>query len=147
MDTKNKLLILFAVALAGAFLLFVFVFLLISEGNKENSSATPSFDLPKNSGASSGQFAPLSSNEEELNRRSFAVSALIKKLPYSGKAFTLSYSFSGGSFILYVNPSKKDEGNSEFEQFLKSNEIDDRSWVDNLFISYISPTPTQPKSK
>lgn len=97
--------------------------------------------MPKNQGADSGQHDP-SLSEEEINKRSFVVSGLIDKLPYFGTNFTLSYSFSGANFILYINPKEESAGNSEFDLFLKKNGIDSRSWVENLFITSLSPTPT-----
>jgi len=70
------------------------------------------------------------------------VGNLISNLPYKGKDFSLYYNFSKDEFLLYINPNAKQEGNSEFSDYLKKMGVVDSSWLDNLFTTYITPTPT-----
>ena len=124
--------------------------LFINFSSKNNNSSlfptpTPvSGKTPPN--GSSGAFGPKTPAEIEQSRKSGAVYALIPQIPIMGRNFSLYYSFSSDLFILYINPSQKDAGEKEFDDFLKKNGIDSRSWIERLFVTYISPTPIPPSS-
>lgn len=62
------------------------------------------------------------------------VSQLIKKLPYIGNNFSLSYSFSTNKFTLVLKKDQETAGNQEFDSFLNDNQIQNRSWFNNLII-------------
>lgn len=91
-------------------------------------------------GASAG--VPDNPAQRELDRRSFQVGFLIEKTPYLGKNFSLYYDQEKGLFVLYINPDNKTAGNNEFEELLKQNGVLSRAWINNLFTTYITPTPT-----
>ncbi len=144
MSSQKKLLAL----IIALILVVIGILLYISFSAKNNSGGpfptpTPvSGKTPPN--GSSGAFGPKTPAEIEQSRKSAAVYALIPQIPITGKNFSLYYSFSGDLFILYINPSQKDAGEKEFDDFLKKNGIDSRSWIEHLFVTYISPTPVPP---
>jgi hypothetical protein len=61
-----------------------------------------------------------------------AIGTLISKLPYQGTLFSLEYSYQTNSFTLNLKSSSLNQANSEFEEFLKSNQIQNRNWLYNL---------------
>lgn len=61
---------------------------------------------------------------------------LLNKLPYFGSNFSISYDYGQNQFKVVVASDEKIEGEKEFNDFLKTNRIDNRSWFDNLIISY-----------
>lgn len=139
LNKKMLLIIIFAVLLL--IILGVLYFLNTSEKGNGGVFPTPTpYENPKN--GSSGAVGPQNPTEIELSRRSAAVYALVSQIPIKGKDFSLYYSFKGDVFILYINPSQKELGNKEFDDYLKRNGVNDRSWMENLFTTYISPTPT-----
>jgi hypothetical protein len=78
----------------------------------------------------------------EQDRQSILVSQLIHQTPHEGTNFSLYYDFKKDLFTLYINPSNKDLGESEFAAFLNKNGVDSSSWINNLFITYIKPATT-----
>lgn len=60
------------------------------------------------------------------------VGKLLEKMPYSGKFFTLKFDFEKANFIVTFNLQKRTEAEEEFDDYLKNQGIEDRSWIDNL---------------
>ena len=69
------------------------------------------------------------------NKMSF-VTSLIGHLPYNGKFFTLDYNFNNATFVLTLNKNSLTEANNEFDAYLKTNGINDRSLFENLITTY-----------
>jgi hypothetical protein len=132
------ILLLILVVLGALFFLF---FPSKNSGLEDYPTPTPVGGIGKPDG-SSGAAGPSSQSEIEDSRKSSAVYALIPDMPHVGKNFSLYYSYKGDLFILYINPSQKEAGNTEFDAFLKKSGVDDRSWFKNIFTTYITPTPT-----
>lgn len=74
-------------------------------------------------------------NKEQLEKAG-AVGRLLTKLPYTGNAFSLRYDYGNNIFYLTLVRDNRTQGNQEFEQFLRENDILDRSWIKNLTVSY-----------
>lgn len=76
------------------------------------------------------------SEAPQINRDAI-VGQLVKKLPYSGKYFKFYFDYPTARFILELDNNHIDEGNKNFDAFLKENKIDERSWIKNIGIKYI----------
>lgn len=135
----RKLIVLFVILI---FIILVYLFLHSGNSSKNpslNPNATPLPTITSNKGsAPNAKLKPLEITKTETD---FKTTNLINKLPYSGNNFSLFYSFSTNQFTLYINPNNQSEGNSEFDSFLKSNDVADRSWIQNLVITTIPITP------
>jgi len=139
--------------------LFSIVFVIISIiiislifGNKtqtNHSQSNPSFVAPTpfhavpGGGALSGVGRLNQNDKIQLNQQSL-VSRLITTLPYRGKAFSLEFSFNSGKFLLILNQKDLTAANSEFDNYLKQNGIQDRSWFGNNLIITSEPFTTPP---
>jgi hypothetical protein len=78
----------------------------------------------------------MTTQEKQLqNQRSF-VSDLITHLPYSGKYFALAYDFNNATFVLALAKNNLVKANVEFDAYLKTNNINNRSLFENLVTSY-----------
>jgi hypothetical protein len=71
---------------------------------------------------------------QQMIERDAAIGELISQLPYRGNFFTLEYSYETNSFTLTLSFSNQLQGNQEFDQFLKSNNIENINWLYNLKI-------------
>ncbi len=63
------------------------------------------------------------------------VADLIKKLPYSGTNFTLSYDINTNKFTLTLKQGNTDAGNAEFDSYLSANQIPNRSLLGTIVIN------------
>ncbi len=63
-----------------------------------------------------------------------AVGQLIKVLPYQSQLFSLEYDFSDNTFVYWYKNGQQVEADQALLQFLRSNGIEDRSWLINLVI-------------
>lgn len=79
-------------------------------------------------------YQSLSPADEEQLKRDEVINQLIKKLPYLGTNFSFNYNLSINQFVLVLKTGQEQEGNTEFDKFLKDNQIDSRSWLKNLVI-------------
>lgn len=127
-------------------ILFVLVLLLVLYfvGGFDRNKNTKTFPTPTplrviNEGASPG--VPFDEQLLKKEAQSFQVGLLIDKLPYQGKNFSLFYNDFQDQFVLYINPQNKEAGSSEFLEFIKQNGILSREWFENIFTTYITPTP------
>lgn len=74
-------------------------------------------------------------DKEKLTRDSL-INQLIKKLPFQGTNFSLTYDYSTNQFTATLKAQSTDISNQELDSFLKANQIEDRSWIKNLNIKY-----------
>lgn len=127
--------------------LFIFVCLLLVLFTNNKNGGLVGFPTPtpfSQNNTQEGARAGVPNNpiQQESDKRSFLVGLLVEKAPYLGKNFSLYYDREKGLLVLYINPNNKNAGNEEFEGLLKQNGILSKAWIDNLFIMYITPTPT-----
>ena len=73
---------------------------------------------------------------EEKENRSYLVMSLTQKLPFQGLYFSLSYDYDRGVFLLIYNRANLQQGQENFNAFLKENGIKDSLWIENIIISY-----------
>lgn len=71
-------------------------------------------------------------SSQKMLDKDAAIGKLLSKLPYEGNLFTLEYSYQSNVFTLSLSPSNQSQANQEFDQFLKSNSIENRNWLYNL---------------
>ncbi len=69
-------------------------------------------------------------DREEINKDAL-VGKLLKRLPYEGKDFILSYSYRKNTFTANLRASKEVVARQELVGFLKENQIEDTSWLNN----------------
>ena len=137
LNNKTKLLITFLIVI-----IVLMTILIVLKSKNQPLNQTP---VPIIKPSPSPTFTPSSdgplpahtysySSEADIQARQQGenVSQLIKKLPYKGTDFTLSYSFSTNRFTLILKKGQETAGNQEFDSFLKSNEIQSRSWIKDL---------------
>ena len=138
---KNKEGILLITSVVLVFVLFVAVIIISFQLEKKSTQGLRA-SLPK--GVSNPGNINIEDKQtiEEINK-SYDVGQLINILPYSGKDFSLSYSFSTNSFTLYLKSGNEGSGNQEFDAFLKKNGIINRSWFNNfnLYTTSLTITP------
>ncbi len=82
------------------------------------------------------------SEAPQINRDA-TVGQLVKKLPYSGQYFRFYFDYPTARFILELDSNHIDEGNKNFDAFLKENKVEERSWVQNLTIKNVDFSKTQ----
>lgn len=131
---KEAFLILLAVFLAAVVFALVIIIAFFPSKNPSAPTTVPGASKADNLIPSSPQDIIKMNNQ-------YMVGQLIKLTPYNGKNFSLYYSFNDSLFTLYLNPANQNEGNKEFDLFLKKNGIDDRSWFDNLQTTTQKVTP------
>lgn len=73
---------------------------------------------------------------EEKENRSYLVMNLTQKLPFQGLYFSLSYDYDRGDFLLMYNRANLQQGQENFNAFLKENGIKDSLWIENIIVSY-----------
>jgi hypothetical protein len=136
---KTYLLIIFLFILA---LLFIVIALISSSGKKETileaPSPTPFINnaiLPTNTETAVPNSIPMVI-PSDYPPNTATISALIENLPYQGTYFSLSYRFSDDSFLLLLNKNNTNEGEIEFENFLKQNGVLNENWLQNLTTNY-----------
>ncbi len=74
--------------------------------------------------------------DAESLKRNKALGNLLSILPYSGKNFTLDFSYKEFTYKLIISENNKVEGEKEFEVFLKSNNVESRTWLEDLIVEY-----------
>jgi len=137
LNNKTKLLIIFLIVVIILMAILVF-FKSENQPLKQTPvpiiKPSPSPTFTPSSGGPLPDHTYSYSSEADIQARQQGenVSQLIKKLPYKGTNFTLSYSFSTNRFTLILKKGQEAAGNQEFDTFLKSNEIQDRSWIKDL---------------
>ncbi len=68
--------------------------------------------------------------------KSIGKGRLIKKLPYQGSFFSLSYDYGADSFTLVISKDNSASGSAEADGFLKYNQLDGVSSLGNVTTTY-----------
>lgn len=71
---------------------------------------------------------------QEMLDKDATIGQLLPKLPYQGTFFSLEYDYSTNIFTVNFSASNQAQANQEFDQFLKSNQIQNKNWLYNLKI-------------
>lgn len=79
--------------------------------------------------------------EADVISKERSIGNLLRTLPYNGKHFSLSYNYEDDSFTIHTYLNNSEETDAQIEAFLKANGVADKSWLQNLSIIYITPTP------
>jgi hypothetical protein len=66
--------------------------------------------------------------EKPIIDREAKVGRLLTKMPYNGTNFSIRHDYNQGVFIVTIPRNRQQEGNVEFDEFIKQNGIGDRSW-------------------
>jgi hypothetical protein len=124
------------------FIILIAISLFVGSNSNNNIFSIPT-QVPKqeDTNAVSGVSQDTDPAQIEANRRSGLVYGLIEKTPYIGKNFSFYYSFSNDQFTVYINNKNFKAGEEEFENFLKQNGVDDKSWITNLVTTTSPVTP------
>lgn len=77
----------------------------------------------------------IDTNSQQMLNKDKALGDLLPKLPYKGNFFSLEYNYQINSFIATLSASNQSQANEELDQFLKSNQIQNRDWLYNLKIN------------
>jgi hypothetical protein len=125
------------ITLALSILVVIFVIILIFVLNSEKGKPT----VQPGPGPAKSDKYNVSTDQKILNEQGAAVSALILKTPYKGNGFSLDFNFTTGRFILILNSNNLVGANSEFDNFLKQNGVQSRTWFTNLDVYTKAPTP------
>lgn len=64
------------------------------------------------------------------------IGKLVGGLPYRGRLFSLFYDYSKDSFTLYLNKNDQQNAEKEFEDYLRSTNVQDKNWLQNLSTVY-----------
>src|ERR1035437_852692 len=78
----------------------------------------------------------ISTQDKQKINQSYFVSNLINNVPYKGRYFTLDYNFNTSIFLLTLDKNNLTVANMEFDAYLKTNSINNRSWFENLVTNY-----------
>ena len=121
-----KKFIFLAVALVVFYILVVVDIYLNIGKQQENSNPTTAVNAVSK---------PTGQVNTQLDQET-AVGNLLNILPYKGTNFSFSFNYQTNVFVLTLNKNNTAQGNTEFDAFLKKNNIADRSWFLNLTIVY-----------
>lgn len=148
MNLKNKKIIfLIGASILVIAWLFISLFILLrplssTQQNSQNTQNTQTQTSPtptpyaEQSEGYKNSTSQINKQSAPLIQHDSAVGTLLNKLPYKGTNFSMSYDFDTNSFVVIINKFNQDEGNKEFDTFLKNNGVMDRSWIKNLNLSY-----------
>lgn len=92
---------------------------------------TPLSNKPQ-AGRAYQKFTP--ADIDQLNKDT-ATGSLLNKLPYKGVNFSFVYYYEINRFTLVLKQGAEQQGNEEFDRWLKDNGINDRSWFRNLDVT------------
>lgn len=141
--SKKTLVILLVILISFAAIAILYLSL-TSSGKPLRDFATPTPYIGGGEGkdAIPGMEGPMEAGAVEEKNKQNAVYKLVTETPHVGNNFAFYYSFGNDLFIVYINPQQKEQGEAEFNSYLKEKGVMSRSWINNLFTTYISPTPT-----
>lgn len=139
---------IYFIALIAVVVLLAFVLLFLTFTHKPqtqmNNLPTPTPPASTNKQSFPDSINVINPTEKAVLDHSYVVSQLVFKTPYSGNNFKLSYDFQNNVFTVTINQNNQQAGNTEFDQYLKQNGIDNRSWITNLLVviaPFTTPTP------
>ena len=132
---KNFVYVLFSLVI---FLIFVSFFFFSFTKRLVNPVSTRPSSAPVNAGPQPGRvYSEVTKENIAENTQSQLVSQLTGTLPYQGKDFYLEYFYTNYVYQLTFYKSREDQGEKEFEQYLKDSQIEDKSWLKRLVIKII----------
>lgn len=120
-------------------LLIILTVLLILNSGAKNLSPMPTpnpANAPNRPAANGGVTFTNTSQDQQQKTIGYNVTELIKKLPYSGSNFSLTYDFVTNSFTVTFRSASLEAGQQEFKTFLSRNGIPDQSGLQNLTTKY-----------
>lgn len=126
----------------GILLLIIIVSILSkSELNKTNVPLpTPTPDIHSKNVQTSENYKrsieKIDQQQKEFLNHESIVGQLLHKLPYTGRNFSLAYDYYTNTYTATISSSNTTQGNVELDQFLKTNGIENRSWIRKLVINY-----------
>lgn len=131
--TKNFIYILFALVILFVFISFLFISLTKNEVGQVSTNQVNSYT--QLSSPPLGVSYSLETKDNDVQKqKGRLVLQMTANLPYQGKDFYLVYFYSSYVYQVTYYSGREDQGKKEFEQFLKDNQIEDRSWLDRLVI-------------
>lgn len=74
--------------------------------------------------------------EKTIHERNLAVGRFLDSLPYTGTAVSIRYDIRTNSVTVTIPSARRAEGENELTTYLRSFEIEDRSWIQNLSVQY-----------
>ena len=117
----------------------VFVVIIVLSNLTQQKQITKPTTIPAidhNSGpAVPGQTKPSQNEQIELDKQS-KLGDLINVLPHQESYFGLVYDFDKSVFVLSLSKTNIQQGNTDFDLFIKSHGFKDRSWFTNLTTVY-----------
>lgn len=131
---KNKLII-------SCVILSIIIFALLSNSsrrtyNELKQAPTPAVDeAPGGSQQYIDDMKRIHIEEKEMLDQSAKAGALLNLIPYQGANFKLDYDYKRLTYVLTLKNERTVEGNQEFDSFLRSHDIADRSWFSRLEVS------------
>jgi len=131
-----KKFIFFSLVLVFFFIVFILGIFFNNSGGLIKRNVMPTITPFLNPGEAVSTFSKPSKDEQIELDRSSKLGGLIPKLPYNGVDFSFYFDFSKNTFVLTLDKNNIGQGNSNFDTFLKTNGIQDRSWFSNLSIVY-----------
>lgn len=97
--------------------------------NQQTTPGVPPSLIPGNSESYKKSVQIIAVTEAPILEREKAVGKLKFKTPYQGIHFQMNYDYKRLQYIVTIPNDKIVEGNTEFDTFLKQNDIADRSWI------------------
>jgi len=137
--------------LGGGVLLLVFIFITAffllqptTPGANDAGiapTAAPSSPLPKDyydpySDEYKESVKKINEQEKSLLDQDEKVGTFIDSLPVQGINFTAAYDIATNSVTVTIPSSKRSEGEKEFDDYLQSNGIKNKAWIQNLTFRY-----------
>ncbi|MBP9719579.1 MAG: hypothetical protein KBD46_03840 [Candidatus Levybacteria bacterium] len=79
--------------------------------------------------------------EKAIIQQDQKVAKFLTKLPMQGINFIAAYDIDTNKVRVTIPTSKSAEGEKEFDDFLKANGIENRSWIQNLSVQFVTTDP------
>lgn len=94
----------------------------------ETAETNTGLVVPGNTALYRESTARIQKEEAPLTAKEAAIGRLLDQIPYKGTAFQIDHDYSAAQYIVTISQDKKQEGNQEFDEFLKKNGIESRDW-------------------
>lgn len=105
---------------------------------KPSSVASPASSIDERLYSEEYKKEAAETNKQEQSQieKDKLVAKFIDTLPYKGSFFSASLNLNTGRVEIVIDDANKAQGEVEFDEYLKNNQITDRSWIQNLSIKY-----------
>lgn len=132
------------IALSVVVIVFILFFIFPSQSVKEPpvlptptpNAQTTGPPIPARGEQYEKSLREIETRENEQLRRDTLIGNLLNSLPYEGKHLLLSYNISTNRFVATMKKDDEANANDELDVFLRSNGIEDRSWIKNLVVVF-----------